>query len=133
MVTNINPMTDEIVGGEPRSATTDSVGAATLHDSLAREQDGVELHSKNQRRSAVQEQIRSYANRDSIARLSRVGGTKKKGKKEVLFAIGSSDRDQVWAPSATKQRSRQEQSAETEIKAPPADGLVGCFSHSAQI
>jgi hypothetical protein len=123
MVTNINPMSGEIMGSASHSATIDSAGATTLPDSPTRDQDGVELNSKNQRRSEVHKQMSHYANRDSITRLSGVGGTKRKGKKEVLFAIGSSDRDQVWAPSATKQRSTtQEQPAETEIKAHPADG-----------
>jgi hypothetical protein len=122
MVTNINPMSGKIMGGASHSATVDSAGATTLPDSPTCDQDGVELNSKNQRRSEVHKQMSHYAKRDSITRLSSVGGTKKKGKKEVLFAIGSSDRDQVWAPSATKQRSTtQDQPAETEIKAPPAD------------
>jgi hypothetical protein len=88
----------------------------------------VELNNKNQRRSETQEQRSPHANRGAIfllnsgGRRASVGGIKKKGEKKVLFAIDSSDRDQTWAPSATKQRSPQEQSAETERKAPPADG-----------
>jgi hypothetical protein len=123
MVTNINPMSGEIVGGKSHSATIDSTGATTLPDSPTRDQGGVELNRKNQRRrSEMQEQMRPYANRDSTKRLSGVGGTKNKCKKKALFAIDSSDRDQKWAPSATIKQSTQEQSAEAEITAPPADG-----------
>jgi hypothetical protein len=126
MVTNINPMSGEIVGGKSHSATIDSTGATTLPDNPTRDQGGVELNirpdMKNQRRrSEMQEQMRPYANRNSIKRLSGVGGTKYKGKKKVLFAIDS-DHDQKWAPSATRKQSTQEQPAEAEIKAPPADG-----------
>jgi hypothetical protein len=122
MVTNINPMSGEIVGGKSHSATIDTTGATTLPDNPTRDQDGVELNRKNQRRSEMQEQMRPYAKRNSIKRLSGAGGTKNKGKKKALFAIDSSDHDQKWAPSATRKRSTQEQSAEAEINAPPADG-----------
>jgi hypothetical protein len=131
MVTTINPMTDEIVGGEPHSATIDSAGATTLPGDPTRDQDGVELNRKTQRRGEIQEQMSPYANRESITRPSHVGGTKTKGKKKVLFAMDSGDRDQTWAPSAPKQRSTKEQPAETAIQSFPADGLVGCSSSEA--
>jgi hypothetical protein len=114
MATNVNPMTDEIVGGEPHSATIDRAGA-TLPDYPTRDQDGV--NNTNQRRSEMQEQMSPYANRDSVTRLSRVGG-KNKGGKKVLFAIDSSNGDQTSVHSATKERSIQGQSVSTEISAP---------------
>jgi hypothetical protein len=122
-VVNINPMSGEIVGGEPHSATIASTGATKLPDSPTCDQDGDEMNRKNQKRteSAMQDQMSPYANRDSIARLSRVGGTKNKGEKKVMFAIGSSDRDRTWAPTAARQRPTQEQPAETEIDALSAD------------
>jgi hypothetical protein len=120
-VANINPMSGEIVGAEPHSTTIASTGAMKLPDSPTCDQDGVEMNSKNQRRREMQDQMSPYASRDSIARLSRVGGTKNKGEKKVMFTIGSSDRDRTWAPTAARQRPTQEKPAETEIEALSAD------------
>jgi hypothetical protein len=113
--TNVNPMTEIIAD------------IFWLPDNRTPDQDGVEPNSRNQKRSEMQEEMSTVANRDSISRLNRVGvGGKKKGQKKVLFAITG---DEKSAPSA-QQLSIQEQYAyaETEVKAPSADRLANITS-----